>query len=329
MKNHWRRDEPQFFNIYELDSERLRDPGLLYGVEGSILSRDSRTGSATYIAQLHSGWQWTEDLEDATLEIFVLEGDLRVDGTRVGGGGYAFIPQGSSSTELTSESGALALVFWNPDMPLFPPPYTRVRVTKYWKEPWHEAPHRLVLHGTFFKSLRLPDFSGDFEGGPGGFLRFFAHMPGNNDPRQHVHHDCWEEMFILRGDIFMPERGIVGFGTCLANPQEFWHAPFTSHGGCVMITHTDGPMGPWGLREYPSGDELIEAYLDSTSWAKPQEERRWEESEWRAWEDKPEHQAWRTRREWEAWSDEVGREMASKSRARHMTSRIMERDRTE
>jgi hypothetical protein len=327
VKSQWRRDQPQLFDVFEVGLNVLREPEILSGVHGSILSQDNWTSSTTYIARFPNGWRWANDLEDATVEFFILEGDLRVNGSEVGAGGYASIPQGAGSIELASVSGALTLFYWNPDMPLFPPPLSKIRVTRSWKEPWQEALGRLPVHGTFFKSLRMPDFSGDFEGGPGGFLRLVVWTPGNHDPRQHVHHECWEEMFVLRGDVFMPERGVLGPGSYLSNPQEYWHAPFASHGGCVMLIQTDGPMGPWTLRDYPNGDEIIEAYLDSTSWARPPGGRRWADMpDWAAWQERPEYIAWRTQPNWEQWSDIVGREMASKSRAMRRKALIESED---
>lgn len=48
---------------------------------------------------------------------------------------------------------------------------------------------------------------------------------------------------MLRGDIFLGERGHLGAGSYMGNPRQFWHAPFASQGGALCVVQTDGPMG--------------------------------------------------------------------------------------
>jgi hypothetical protein len=204
--------------------------------------------------------------DTATLELLVLAGGVEVEGEPLRVGGFLTLPQDQAAPAVRSAAGALVVAYWNPDMPAFGPPMTRPRAVATWAEPWvADVPGS---HGLFHKKLRLPDISGDwnasetYDGGPGGYLRLVLITPGA-DPRQHVHHECWEELIVLRGDLYMPERGHFGAGSYVANPQEYWHAPFASQGGALCIVHTDGPMGiPFDFREYPLGQELVDGYLE-------------------------------------------------------------------
>ena len=77
---HWDRDEPQFFDIFELPWREVAEIEIARGVEGRLISKDQRTGAATAMLQLPAGWAATDSGRDATLELFVLDGDLTIDG---------------------------------------------------------------------------------------------------------------------------------------------------------------------------------------------------------------------------------------------------------
>jgi hypothetical protein len=314
-RDHWRRDEPQFFDVFSLPHEPIGEPALLHRVEGCLLSRDAASGSATFLVHIAPGWARAEDAEEATVELFVLSGDLTVNGDRVGAGGYVFVPQSSGTSALSSERGALAFCFWNPDLPLFPS-HAEVSARRTWQEPWEASSWPGAVHGLWHKSLRVPDFAGDMHGGPGGLLRLALVGGGYLDGREQVHHECWEEIFTLRGDMFLAERGVMGLGTCLANPQEFWHAPLYSQTGCLMLFHTDAPMGPWEFRCYPAGEELGAHYLDTASFARLPEHRELGTlPDLERWRSSPEYAAWRSGPDSAPWASVDGRRPAGAFRA--------------
>ena len=117
MARLWSREEPQFFNIHGLDWVPSREVRVLDGVETRLLSSDDDRTSTTTMARLPAGWDAVESGEDATVEFFVLEGDLEINGDAVGAGGYAFIPRGASGdTDLRSVAGAQVIVFSNASM---------------------------------------------------------------------------------------------------------------------------------------------------------------------------------------------------------------------
>lgn len=314
--DHWRRDIPQCRNIWDLGMSTLTEPALLHGSEGVVLSHDPQSGSTTYLAKVQPGWSRRETAEEATIEIFLLEGDLTAAGKTVGSAGFASLPQGlTGDVELSSARGFCALVYWNPNMPTFPPPYVGVRVTRGWDEPARQrTPGSL---DQVYRSLRLPDFVGDgFNGGPGGMLRMSTLGPGMTSPYQHVHHECWEEAVVLTGDVFLADRGLLGPGSYIAFPQEFWHAVLATQGGAQMIVHSNSPMGyPWVLRDYPLGQRMVDDYLDTMPLARPVKHTPWAETHYPEWQKSPEFQAWLASDAAKPWASEEARGAASAYRS--------------
>lgn len=270
-----RREDPQCFNMLTLERRPLDGPGVLDGLPAADLTRDEHTGSFSRLVELPAGWRADGDGAAGDLELFVLEGDLGFEDQDAGCGAYLHLPQHAPGGELRSRRGALALALVNPDLPNYPPAYVQPRLVRSWAEPW--VPTLPGSHGVMHKSLRRPDPQTDeFDGGPGGFLRMFFIAPGTADPAQHVHHECWEEVVTLTGDVLMADQGLTPTGTVLSNPQEHWHGPFASHGGAVLLVQSNGPMGaPWPHRDYPAGPALVEHYFETSSWIEPQRHTDW------------------------------------------------------
>ena len=272
-RQHWRRDEPAFYNFLAFDRRPVDAADILAGMRGALMSRDEKSQSATYVLEVPAGFRGRTDATAASLEFFVLRGDLALDGAGVGASGYIHLPQLCGGGEITSTRGALVLAFWNPNLPSYPYPVTRnTTLATHAKEWMNSVPG---AHGVMHKSLRIPDpvpqpGSEGFDGGPGGYLRFQYIAPQAIAEMEHVHHECWEEIILLQGDIMLLNEGQMTAGSVVSHPQEWYHAPFVSRGGAVILVHTDGPMGyPWPPRPYPHGRALCERYLAESSWDAP------------------------------------------------------------
>ena len=83
------------------------------------MSRDTQSDAQTFLVETSPGWKSRQDASHGSIEFFVLRGDLTANGSRVGASGYVHLPQGGGGGELSSEAGALCVVFWNPNMPAF------------------------------------------------------------------------------------------------------------------------------------------------------------------------------------------------------------------
>ena len=292
------RSDPQFFSVYEMGWDRGKGPEILTGLNVRALSKDADSGSSTYMAQLPAGWRLDEQGDEATIEIFVLEGDLSANGQRVGAGGFVAIPKQCGPCELSSETGAQVYLWWTP---VWPSDYyydSAVYVAKVWQLPWVASEMPGIQHGIMHKSLRVPDpADGAMHGGPGGLLRFIIQVPGFHDHRQEFHHNCWEEIVWLAGDFLMPERGFCGPGTYLSNPPDHIHGVMMTQRGNIELIHTSTPIDVQFL-PYPSGEELTEHYLDGTSWLEDPVAKT------EAWEKRPEYQDFMVPRpDYQAWLD--------------------------
>lgn len=316
---HWRRDQPQFFNFLAL--ERTPQPGApdaFGGLPASIVSADANSGSTTYLVELPVGWRHQADALLASLEFFVLRGDVSADEVKIGPGGYIHLPQGGGGAELRSAAGALAIAFWEPNIPAYPPPYTQNRTARFRDVPYQTMPRDRESHGLLHKSLRLPDPTGTGgEGGPGGMVRLMYLPPGEISPFEHNHHECWEELLLLQGDILIVDEGMHGVGSMNGHPQEWWHGPYVSRFGALALVHTDAPMGhPWGRREMPFQDDIVNAYLDEAPWGVNVEHTPWAETPWTRFQELPEFREWATNGEGAAeWGDKVGRGSVSAFRS--------------
>lgn len=292
------REDPGFYNLLALDRRTLDGPDILAGLRAAAMSGDARSGAVTWVAELPPGWRAATDSSTASLEFFLLRGDLALNGEAVGASGYVHLPQLCGGGELHSTGGALTLVFWNPNLPCFPFPYTRNRLVRPHRESWvNSVPGS---HGVMHKSLRKPDpvphpTDEGFDGGPGGYLRFQYIEPGMVAAKEHVHHECFEEIILLQGDCFLINEGQMGIGSVVVHPQEFYHAPFASRSGALILVHTDAPMGfPWPPRDYPEVDKLVGAYLDGARWDVPTEHVAWRDHPLsRVQEESAAYQSWR------------------------------------
>lgn len=314
-KEHWRRENPQFFTYMDLTRKPVDGPPIVEGLSAALMSRDSNSDAESLLVEIPKGWKKHTDGGEGSIEIFLLNGDLGFNGDYVGPSGYAHIPQGCGGGELTSKTGALAFVYWNPHIPAFPPPYTVNRIVQSHTIDWRQSVP--TSHSIMHKPLRAPDPHGDgYEGGPGGHLRMEYVAPGMATPFEHNHHECWEELFILEGDCFIADEGVLAPGSAVGHPQEFWHGPFASRRGCLFLVHTDAPMGvPWGIRDYPNQQEICDAYFAEAPWDGPIEFGLWADLPWKRFSELPEFIAWEKTPAGQEWGDKVGQLTASKFRA--------------
>jgi hypothetical protein len=288
LSNHWRRDEPQFFNVYGLDpdTERILPP-IAAGTEGRLISSDGESGASMCLLRLPAGWSYRTKPDDPTVEILVLEGTMNAESHELKPGGFVAVPDGLGGCELGSRSGGQVMVLWEPDVSGSYYYGSDLHVTRVRDIPWAHTELTGVQHGILHKSLRVPDpAEGALHGGPAGLLRFVLLAPGFGEQRQEVHPE-WEAIVFLSGDFLMPERGFCGPGTCLANPAGLWHGPLLSQRGSVMIVQTSGPVGS-EFTEVPAGKEISEHYLDGSLIEPPRSED---------WPERPEYDMWREIRE--------------------------------
>ena len=274
-------------------------PGMLAGQTGSVLSVEENSGAFSALLEIPPGWSIEPNAEPADTELFVLEGEVALEGETVAAAGYAHLTRQAAGASLRSARGALVIALWNPASQALPPPSGALRTVRSQDMRWLAA--EPGNHGVRCKSLRHPDVylgsdgssSGAFDGAPGGFVRLFHLAPGISDPEQHIHEECWEEIITLTGDVLQADEGLTARGSVLDHPKGFFHGPMASTRGALLLVHTDAPMGsPWPRRQYPMGQQVTDAYHSSAAWQSEPVHTPWPDCPERQMLESVEHMTW-------------------------------------
>jgi hypothetical protein len=102
---------PAFIQVDELSDVFVAS---LPGVRAKQLAGDPKTRRSSKRIDLPADWSGTSGgAPGRSLEIFVLQGGLKLADLELGPGGYAFLPSGSLGFNLSSPSGARILYFVN------------------------------------------------------------------------------------------------------------------------------------------------------------------------------------------------------------------------
>lgn len=84
----------------------------LPGVDGKRLAANPDTRRSSDLLALPPGWSFTTGgSPDKSVEIYVLQGAVKLGEFELASGGYAFVPSGSTGFELSSDGGARILYF--------------------------------------------------------------------------------------------------------------------------------------------------------------------------------------------------------------------------
>src|SRR5690606_16465940 len=100
-----------FVQPHNLHLRPLVFPGL-QTAEFKQLSFDEKTGARTILAKLPPGWKQPSGYHSADLEMFVVEGGIRIGDRPMGQYSYAYYPAGYAHS-FGTEEGATVLQFWS------------------------------------------------------------------------------------------------------------------------------------------------------------------------------------------------------------------------
>lgn len=276
------RNEAKFTHVVDIDSCVISAPLVFAGCIGKTLSVDESTKQSSQIITIDSGWKGQYVADVGALEIFVLKGKIFVDLNSVPAGGFVAIPMGVGKIEMRVEASTQLFVIYSPHF--LPLDYYDGKLyfsgnnDRDWKvtEFQGELEENNQLHGVLSQSLRWPDhFDEGRHGSAKGLLRLVCMASGFiGDHRQESHPGCWEEIFWLTGDFFMPGTGRQASGSYLVNPPGHVHGPLVSQRGCVILVHTDSPAG-FEFHEPPVELTIFENYLQRNSWLEEPIHTRW------------------------------------------------------
>ena len=188
--------------------------GPFAGAEQRMLSEDADGGGdSTALVHLPAGWSGDLSFSARPTEIFVLDGGLTVGGSGCEPGVYAFVPARHTEAKVTSPGGCAALVMIEPEGA----PGGDLTIVDSNDMPWASPPaDGPVPQGIVVKRLRIAPESGDVSW-------VAAVVPGWRESRAEVH-ETIEECLMLKGDILLGRRGVMGPGSY------FWRQPLVEHG---------------------------------------------------------------------------------------------------
>lgn len=224
--------------------------GLYGGARSEVmvrtLSRDNESGASSTIIKYPAGWARREPhVVAADEEIFVLEGEIEINGKTYGKHFYAHLPRGFSRSSMTSAKGAVVLTFFSAE-----PKATSGAGT-------HDV-RRLVEHldtrrmaGITGKRAHMN--SGDWD--PSGTIHkplyvdpdsgertwLIGMMPYWSTNKAEIH-PVVEEEFAVLGDICFP-LGVMRDGGYFWRPPGIKHGPFATWGGALHLCRCKG--GPF------------------------------------------------------------------------------------
>ena len=224
------------------------------GSEYKVLSLDVDTGACTLKVQFNNGFKRKPGLSYSDMEIFVLEGRVKVGKETWGRGHYAFVPAGMALGAMSSAQGAEVLLMFNDSEPSF---YesdknhqlalteSHASLNTYQDAPW--APATLanpsVASGCMLKVLRYDPIT--------EACSFLYCMTPEYAQDNISYHDCAEESYHIWGTSWMMQFGDLPTG------GYFWRPPWINHGsfrcelGAIAFGRTDSKLhnyfhfNPW------------------------------------------------------------------------------------
>ncbi len=217
----------------------------LYGgarpdVEVRMLSLDDETGASSLLLRYPPGWSRSEPehlLADE--ELFVLRGELQMNGRAYPQYAYAHLPAGYVRETQASPGGAEVLAFFSGEPAARP----------------GSGSHQLLDESRLVEYVHALD--GDWGGNfhpqfpPGAGRKFLRRDPHDGEEtwvlgtmplrngRRPEKHPVVEEMYLLSGEL-VGHVGKMRPGAYFWRPPEEWHGPFGSLTGNLMLFRTKG-----------------------------------------------------------------------------------------
>jgi hypothetical protein len=230
-----------FLRLDDLPWQERLLPGSRQPVRARLLSEDPEQGEQTLVVELPPGWALSEEgYLDADTELFVLAGELELNGQRLTRYGYQLLPAGQLRRSERSERGARLLLFQaaarflpaHDHGPMFRP--ERAVGPVHLRQVAYEQPRTPGFPaGAGRKTLRLDAATGE------GFW-VIGMLPFWISPFLETH-TFSEENYVLEGEI-ETGIGLMTADSYLHHPPGVLHGPMRSRRGCLVITRAVGPF---------------------------------------------------------------------------------------
>lgn len=245
----------EFLQAQQLAWRRLPPGAARPDAEYKYLSRDAATGACSCLIRYPARWERdagsTPEALAATEELYVLDGELEIDGRRLGPDHYARIPAGWPSSHRRSQRGAVVLSFFDaePAFGVVQPGSAQPVFIDVLHEPWDMRLNdpRLAHLGLGRKNLYQS---------PRGDRSLLSLMLPHAEPAgakgARETHPVVEECYVLQGSLVGP-HGEMQAGAYFWRPPGIAHGPFGTRWGCVALIRFLGGthVNEWSREEAP------------------------------------------------------------------------------
>ena len=247
-------------------------PGLASGAQLRPLARDPASGGFTGLIDLPAGFDSGSGLSCAAeMRLFVIDGELQMDKSRLGPGGFCYHPAGSWQGRWRSSKGARAFVVFLRDPEFQPdrgsPATNAIPGLDSFAMDWHNPldasdPSQDFRPGIFVKVLHVdPETRAS--------THLAGLMPGWYAEGMETH-PVYEENYCLQGDVLIGEVGYeAGYtmvaGSYMCRPAGVIHGPLASKNGNVNLCFTHGLLGI-DYSENPRAIDIIRNHLRNHPW---------------------------------------------------------------
>lgn len=198
------------------------------GLPTKRLSHDGALGELTAVVSFPPGWRGSVQ-SGFQEEVYVLEGELAVDGRALARDGYFRVPA-STTHDWSSSQGAVAILFLNAAAPEDARDLVVVdTVAMEWDR--SGVPVELQFMGIARKALFADADSGRHRT---WLLSVSPQIRPTGRTLRVETHPCAEELFMLAGDITGPQ-GAMTAGAYFWRPAEVYHGPYGSRSGGLAL----------------------------------------------------------------------------------------------
>lgn len=246
----------EFIQSQALPWRRGLHGGARDDVESRVLSFDAGSGACSVLLRYPAGWrrEGPERLA-ADEELFLIDGDLSINGVTYAPHTYAYLPAGHERREAVSERGAIVLTFFEAEPraaesgETFREDGGLVEFIDTHMFEWKAATHDpKIPPGLLTKTLRIDPDTQDRTWM--NSIAPLARPEGFMGPTEW--HPVVEEMYQLSGEL-AGELGIMRAGAYFWRPPDVKHGPYGTRTGYLSFWRSKG--GPlvnyWSDEMYP------------------------------------------------------------------------------
>ena len=216
----------------KIDERELPASGWPVQPMAKLLSTDSESGAFSGLIRLPAGYRRDPGHLQAETEWMIVDGTLRIGEHARSFGFYTYAPPSTTEEAWVTETGCTLLFFARDRRPDFivgeGSEGRTARIESDTEQlPWMASPIPGPPEGNLLKILRHDTRTGEM-------VVLCSSVPQYDYPVLEFH-DCVEEIYMLEGDIWLGNSGMMSAGSYFWRPPFITHGPFYSATGSLML----------------------------------------------------------------------------------------------